>query len=178
MAKQKVEGVEETIEVSKSDFEAMMKRIENIERAGSVEVILDPSEDSKVLECRVVLHEGRPVDHVENVVQKKVDEQGQSVMVCDVFTLEEDGEFKKHSGVDYHELRRRDSVKTVLLEKKIVEEIVKGSVVDENVYNDATGKMQFTGRKVRLITKVPKTKYKVSVNGEEVWLNDINISGN
>ncbi len=172
------ENADETIEVSRVDFEAMMKRIENIERAGSTEVILDPSEDEKELDVRVVFHEGRPVDHIEKAVQKKVNEQGESVMVCDVYTLEKDGKLKLHSGVDYHELRRRDSVKTRLLGREIKEEIVKGSIVDENVYNDATGSMQLTGRKVRLISKIPKTKYKVEINGETLELNDINISGN
>jgi len=169
----------DTVTLSKTDFASMMKRLEALEGGVTQEVIYDPDTE-RSFECRVVTHEGKPVHSVKSgsVKQVKVNERGESVMTCDIFTLEDDGSLKEYVGVDYNAIRRRDSVKCKLISTNKNSVVRKGSVVDEQIFNESTNKMVPTGRKVRLIEKVEKNTYTVDFGGREIELGELNISGN
>lgn len=178
MEDEKKNGQEEMMEVSKTDMQKLLSRLDTLENRGSDEVIISDSDEDREFSCRVVLYKDRPVTSVSNVAEEKVDKHGDSVMTCSVVTLEADGKHKTHKGVDYKKLTSSDSETCKLIRTETKHDVIKGSLVDENVYNESTGSMHLTGRKVRLISKVVVPIHVVEWRGEEIKLEDANISGN
>lgn len=166
------------VEVSESTLNSLMDEVKELRKKvdnSSSEVI--PMEGEEERFVRVVEHEGRPVSDIRNPHQVKVTDKGESVMLCDIDVLQKDGKIKEIKGVDYHDLRRRDSSVCKLIDVKILNKIVKGSQIDEQRIDDE-GIRHKTGRKVRLISVNPQMKYTVEWKGEEIVLDNVNISGN
>lgn len=87
---------EETVEVKRSEIDALLDRIKKLENPGDIDL-----DEPKVHTCRVRLFEGKPISRIYDVTSSGKDPvTGDQKLKCLIDVLGDDGKLAKHE-VDY-----------------------------------------------------------------------------
>lgn len=171
---------EETVSISKKDFESLMSRVNSLEdskRAYSDDDIptVGGFEGDREFTCRVKTLNGRPLVEIRNVIDHGKDKFGKDVMTCTACTAEKDGTVKEHKDADYTALiyASAEVCKIVGVERKPRTE--KGPIVTIKVWDDSKQTEVTTGKKVRGSINFIDEIFKVEWNGEIFKTKELNV---
>lgn len=176
----KEQDTEETVSISKKDFDSLMSRVNSLEdskRAYSDDDLptVGGFEGDREFTCRVKTLKGRPLVDIKDVIDHGKDKLGKQVMTCTAYTAEKDGSVKEHRDADYTALvyASAEVCKIVDVERKHRTE--KGPVVTVKVWDDAKQAEVTTGKKVRGSINFIDEIFKVEWNGEVFETKELNL---
>lgn len=173
---------EETIKISKEDFDALVSKVDTLEKAKNPTSFDDNDlpvyggiDKKKDLTAHVTLYKERPIVKISEVVDKGKGINGKPIMECVVHTVGKDSELTEHKKVDYYKLITAPftTCRVLSVEQKPITK--PGPVVTVKVWSDEKQAEIPTGKRVRAAINFIEEEFTIEWNGEEFKTKEINL---
>jgi hypothetical protein len=175
--KQEVESTVEKVELDKSQYDSLMKRLEKLENAKDDDNIpvIGGEEEEREYFCNVMSFKGRPIVGLEKVIQIGMDAERRPQMSCTVIVREKGGKDTRHEKVDYLKLLDGKTEQCKILDVQTKIRTEKGEIVREKIWDESRQSEKETGNRVRLAINHKETTYKVEWHDEIIEMKEVNI---